>query len=360
MASLVRRGKKWYVAWRENGAQRRKALDTESKAEARKLLEVWHREAARDRLRAKSKNPTVETFQAAYDVWARNHLKQKTRDTQRQRWQDFIVWIADQHGVAGEDFAAKSKLVRMGDVSKQSIQQFKTHLLDAGMSKATVNNYIRDISAHFGHAMKTLELFSGPNPCQNVERLKLETSPPPYLSKEQIDVLLTAAQAHSLEMHWFCLLGIFEGLRLGEIVNAQWQWFDWTGKLLNVPSDETFSVKSHKARSIPLHDRVVEAMQPHAHDAGYLFDSGTPTGKVTSGAWVYRYSPRTAFNTVLKRAKLEGKGITPHVLRHTFGTQLARAGVSIYKIREWMGHSDVKVTARYAHVQGYDGDINKL
>lgn len=39
-----------------------------------------------------------------------------------------------------------------------------------------------------------------------------------------------------------------------------------------------------------------------------------------------------------------------HTLRHTFASWLAMAGVDIYTIKELMGHSDIKMTMRYAHL----------
>ena len=37
-----------------------------------------------------------------------------------------------------------------------------------------------------------------------------------------------------------------------------------------------------------------------------------------------------------------------HDLRHTFGTQMAAAGVAIRTLQEWMGHRDIQATMRYA------------
>ena len=43
--------------------------------------------------------------------------------------------------------------------------------------------------------------------------------------------------------------------------------------------------------------------------------------------------------------------ITPHVLRHTFCTDCQAAGVPINVAKEWMGHSDISVTAKiYTHM----------
>ena len=49
-----------------------------------------------------------------------------------------------------------------------------------------------------------------------------------------------------------------------------------------------------------------------------------------------------------------------HSLRHTFASQLVMAGVSIYKVSRWLGHSDVKTTMIYAHLAPQDADINRI
>lgn len=285
------------------------------------------------------KDPTVLEFLRAYDRWAEYHHKRKTRETELQRWRTFVGWC---------------KLKYLGDVTRQDIQRFKLHLLESGKSKATVNNYLRDIQAMYGHAIKTFELYTGENPVKGVERLKEEESPPPYISLEQIEKLLEAARAYSQALYWFCMLGIYAGLRFAEIGNCRWEWFDWEGKLLHIPSDEEFSLKSHRGRSVPLNEKLIEELVQQAEESGYLFESG----RLNEGKSHYRYNPRKAFNTVRKTAGLEW--VTPHTLRHTFGTQLGRANVSPLLIKEWMGHQDIKVTMRYAHVQGYSPDINRF
>ena len=57
---------------------------------------------------------------------------------------------------------------------------------------------------------------------------------------------------------------------------------------------------------------------------------------------------RTVFMTACAKAKLEDA--TPHVLRHTFASRLAMAGVDLRTIQELGGWRSLKMVERYAHL----------
>jgi integrase len=56
-----------------------------------------------------------------------------------------------------------------------------------------------------------------------------------------------------------------------------------------------------------------------------------------------------AIRKAIHRAGLEG--VTIHTLRHTHATRLVQNGLSVYEIKEVLGHADVKTTMRYAHLE---------
>ena len=80
--------------------------------------------------------------------------------------------------------------------------------------------------------------------------------------------------------------------------------------------------------------------------------------KENDAKYRYRYDFKKAFCSVCREADVPW--VTPHVLRHTFASQLAMAGVSLYKISKWLGHSDFETTQIYAHLQASDDDIDRL
>jgi integrase len=73
----------------------------------------------------------------------------------------------------------------------------------------------------------------------------------------------------------------------------------------------------------------------------------------------YRCNFQRSFQFVCKKAGLPW--VTPHILRHSWITNLLKARVPIAKVSQWAGHRSIMVTADvYGHLQTYDSDIDKL
>ncbi len=110
--------------------------------------------------------------------------------------------------------------------------------------------------------------------------------------------------------------------------------------------------KSGKERVVPVDDVFFSEC------AAYL-RSERPDGCRTAECFVVLRGPtrgqamteagmRKVFRT--HRARSGATRVRPHRLRHTYGTELAAAGIDLLVLRELMGHASPETTARYVHL----------
>jgi integrase len=99
--------------------------------------------------------------------------------------------------------------------------------------------------------------------------------------------------------------------------------------------------KNGERLEIPMSDTLRETLRtiPRALAAGYVFPG-------RAGHAPVNVSKR--FTRALQEAGIEG--FVFHDLRHTFASYLIMAGVDLLTVKEFLGHKDIKMTLRYAHL----------
>jgi integrase len=124
----------------------------------------------------------------------------------------------------------------------------------------------------------------------------------------------------------------------------EWSWIRLEERLLTVQAGEGFRPKNLNERPVPLPRDVIEVLHRRRalSGGGYVF--AKPGGTPYTSSHIAR-----RFKGAVKRAGLGGE-YTFHILRHTYASRLAEAGVDLYRIKELLGHADVETTLRYAHL----------
>ena len=186
------------------------------------------------------------------------------------------------------------------------------------------------------------------NPADLLDAPKIKQSLPKYLSLEDSLELLNSVDGEN-ERRDYCILTIFLncGLRLSELCGLN---------LSDISSDGTMTVtgKGNKERMVYLNDSCKTAIKrylevrPHegltAESKNALFISRNHK----------RISPRTVEHIVtsyIKKAGLDGKGLSTHKLRHTAATLMYQHGhVDIRVLKDILGHANLGTTQIYTHV----------
>jgi integrase len=171
------------------------------------------------------------------------------------------------------------------------------------------------------------------NPVTHVRPLRVNNQRLRYLSKEEMQRLLSAADEI---LRPLVLVAIHTGLRRGEMFALTWPDVDFTLGIIRV-----LHTKNGERREIPMSLTLRETFQqlPRRLGSDRVFPGQAGSGRV---------SIRGRFKRALREAGIEG--FVWHDLRHTFASYLVMAGVNLTSVKELMGHKTIAMTLRYAHL----------
>ena len=168
------------------------------------------------------------------------------------------------------------------------------------------------------------------------------------------DRLIEECPREDLKFVLFC--GFHAGLRFNEIVEARRFWFDLDRGLLHLRKHEGIRFKDREERTVPLTAGFKKYLSTYTwpdSPQGYMLHPDIEARRKN----IYRWDFGLPFRTYMESQKCEW--VTPHIMRHTFASLLASAGVSIFKIAHWMGDEVRVVEKHYAKLVPNDSEIDR-
>jgi integrase len=131
------------------------------------------------------------------------------------------------------------------------------------------------------------------------------------------------------------------GLRVSELIDLRWDQIDWPKANLHVRRlkggiESVHPIMGDELRALRKLHREQEPKSP------FVFTSER-NGPLT------RFAVAKMIEKAGKDAKL-GDHVHFHQLRHACGYALADAGHDTRRLQSWLGHSDIKHTAKYAEL----------
>lgn len=325
------------IGWFDSDGVRQWETVPGDKAAAQRRLDARLREAEEERVglrvKTRAQAPTLAEVAVRAD---REYLPTRQRPEQRLRTLAKLAnWWEPALGDKPVD-----------EIGTADIRAVLAKMRTAGRTRATCNRALAALSVILEAAKEWG--FITVNPCREPSLRQREG--------RKVPRFLTAAEARKVielaDPEWRPLfaMAVYTGMRLGELAALRWRDVDLEGGWITVRGSHDDGPKSGHQRALPIHDEL----RPHLPEPGpadHLVFMARPhkgTGKVdpTADAIV---APGKALARALKRAGIE-RHITFHDLRHTFATLCLEAGVSLRTLQDFMGHSSLTVTARYAHL----------
>ncbi len=258
----------------------------------------------------------------------------------------------------------------MSQITAWDIEQFKTAELNKGLKASTVNRVIKTLQSCLSTAVKWGAIEQ--HPLHNISFVKENTTPRiRYLDQQETRQLRTALEEREAGLRaarvnankWrearklapypaikppqyadhlkpIVLLALNTGMRRGEIMHLEWHSVNFDKAVITIKAE---IAKSGKERHIPINSEAMAMLKQWREQTtskGFAFinpKTGRPFTEI-----------KNSWEGVVKKA-----GITNlrfHDLRHDFASKLVMAGVDLNTVRELLGHSDFKLTLKYAHL----------
>lgn len=137
------------------------------------------------------------------------------------------------------------------------------------------------------------------------------------------------------------IIALNTGIRRKELFSLRWEDIDFNAGTILL---RAANAKTKKTLIIPMNDIVSMTLklwqEQTGKERGLIFPNPL-TGKPYTNC-------DSSWNALLKEAKIEN--YRWHDMRHDFASRLVMKGVDLNTVRELLGHSDLKMTMRYAHL----------
>jgi len=211
-----------------------------------------------------------------------------------------------------------------------ALSQLPDHL-----SNATYNRYKAAASVVFNYACRQYNLTS--NPVGLIPSKPEDNHRVRYLSTLERKRLLNACREVSWsKLYLLVLTAITTGARRGELLSLRWSDIDFERQTAYVQT-----TKNGQPKVLPLTDDVInELTKFRQQGSSLIFNSKVKPNKAF------------CFNKQWKKALTlaEVDNFRFHDLRHTTASYLAMSGASLLEIADVLGHKQISVTKRYAHL----------
>ena len=313
MRLFQRKNGYWYVRF---SRKKVRSLHTKDKYLANRLFREIQREYLRGKLLFLEKDTriTLSEFRKEYVDWGANvkaYSTVKRDELSLRRLQD----------VLGD--------VSLKGVGQREVERYISFMRELGRKPAGINVDLRHLKAAFNKAIEWGYIKS--NPFSKIKPLKVPTSPPRFLSEDEMERVFEAIKGTDFED--IVRFTVMTGCRRREICNLKVRHVNFRMDLIELQG------KGSKKRIIPLTPELKRILKERCKGRGLderVFGNFHPDS--LSRKWI----------RLMKRLGLNYRF---HDLRHTFASYLAMSGISLSIIRDILGHSSVSVTQIYAHLR---------
>jgi integrase len=220
--------------------------------------------------------------------------------------------------------------------------------------KGLAPKYIKNIRATLRTILATAVKWDVIEKLPELDRIKVPEVGFDFFNAEEAQKLIEAGRNEDERV--ILLFALRTGARAGEQLALEWGDIDWVNRKVifrrSRTGDHVGPTKSGKHRRVPITSELGLALkQLKLRSAG---NEQSPLVFCRGGQRLTLWQLHEHLWGTCRRAGL--RKIRWHDLRHSFASQLVQANVPLRQVQEWLGHSTITMSMRYAHLSPEAGD----
>lgn len=236
-----------------------------------------------------------------------------------------------------EKFKHLEWFYQFDQITIEHVHEYCTLRQLEGVKNSTINRELHVIKSAFNYYLKHKTHANFKN-VFNGFRLFEQDFIPRFLNASECSKLLQSAKRYgNFRLHDYILLLLNTGCRSGELLTLTWDNVFINDKYFIIRNSLS---KNKKTVYKPLNDTAIHAFLRLKDHKKYVFYNENTDTHVKS---FYK-----GWKCAVNRSEIGPVRI--HDLRHTFASFLIKQGVPLYHVSQLLGHSDTRITQRYAHL----------
>jgi integrase/recombinase XerD len=244
------------------------------------------------------------------------------------------------------------------EITQQDIEKYIS-FLNKKFAKTSISRKISALKQFFNFLLTEKNIHT--DPTRLIELPKTSKPLPSFLTTTEIDNLRAEIAKDEtnagVRMMAFVEILAGSGLRVSEIISLNSNALQSTETSTGKGYYLIVRGKGDKERIAPLTNRTVDVLNNYLKiresfitdklnrkQAAALFPSSAKQGFIT------RQQLASLLKQYAIKAGIDPEKISPHVLRHSFATNILEKGIDLRVLQEILGHSDISTTQVYTHI----------
>lgn len=315
---LVKRNKFYHIYFRD-ASGRMKTISTK-KGTKREAMMVLNEMESKQIPRSKLPQITFNDFVNRYMEFARINRSPTYVEQFKYAFRELKIEV-------------KNKL--LSEINHNDIEKMVNRRRVEGKNTST-NTFITCIKSAFNRAIDWGLLET--NPAVKIKKKKLPKNHPIFITEEEFIKLIELEKNRLAKSAY--IIAFNSGCWISELLNIRWEDVDLANNKICIRNHQHHTTKSMLQRDIPMHPKVRETIEALPRINEFILQNHYNRRRLSG-----------KFKEIVRKCSDINQEMRYHDLRHSFASNLVRKGISLYIVRQLLGHSDSSITQIYSHLK---------